>query len=44
MLHFVNTLAVLEGRLPPLPEINYEQFLDEYLENTATGLTVPEPG
>jgi hypothetical protein len=41
MLHFVNTMAVLEGRLPPLPEINYEQFLDEYLENTATGLTSP---
>jgi hypothetical protein len=41
LLHFVNTMAVLEGRLSPLKEINYEQFLEEYIENQSTGLTLP---
>jgi hypothetical protein len=41
LLHFVNTMAVLEGRLPPLEGINYEQFLEEYIENQSTGLTAP---
>jgi len=41
LLHFVNTMAVLEGRLSPLKEINYEQFLEEYIENQSTGLTAP---
>ena len=44
LLHFVNTMAVLEGRLPPLEEVNYEQFLEEYIENQSTGLTIPEAG
>jgi hypothetical protein len=34
-------LAVLEGRLEPLPEINYDEFLEEYLDKIATGLTTP---
>jgi hypothetical protein len=37
-------MAVLEGRLPPLEGINYGQFLEEYIENQSTGLTVPEAG
>jgi hypothetical protein len=44
LLHFVNTIAVLEGRLDPLPEINYDEFLEDYLDKIATGLTVPEAG
>lgn len=41
LLHFVNTMAVLEGRLDPLPDINYDEFLDDYLDKIATGLTTP---
>ena len=41
LLHFVNCLAVLEGRLDPLPDIDYGAFLDEYVENHSTGLTLP---
>jgi hypothetical protein len=42
LLHFVNSLAVLEGRLPPLPGINYEQFLEEYTMQLTEGLSVPD--
>jgi len=42
LLHFVNTMAVLEGRLDPIPGVNYDSFLEELQNQYATGLTVPE--
>jgi hypothetical protein len=44
LLHFVNTMAVLEGRLEPLPDINYDEFLGDIQEQYMTGLTVPTQG
>jgi len=41
LLHFVNTMAVLEGRMDPIPGIHYDAFLNEYIENQSTGLTIP---
>ena len=41
VLHFTNCMAVLEGRLDPDPEINYDEFLEELSEQYLTGLTVP---
>ena len=41
LLHFTNCMAVLEGRLDPDPEINYDEFLEELTECYLTGLTVP---
>jgi hypothetical protein len=41
LLHFVNTLAVLEGRLPPLPDIDYGTFLTNLETKLLEGLTNP---
>ena len=43
LLHFVNTMAVLEGRLDPLPGTNYETFLADLEVKLLEGLTVPNP-
>ena len=43
ILHFTNCIAVLEGRLDPDPEINYEDFLDEFTMQVTGGLSVPLP-
>ena len=42
LLHFVNTMAVLEGRLDPIPDINYETFLADLEVKLLTGLSIPE--
>jgi hypothetical protein len=34
-------MAVLEGRMDPIPGIHYDAFLNEYIENQSTGLTIP---
>jgi hypothetical protein len=44
LLHFVNTMAVLEGRLDPSPGINYEEFLEDLQEQYMAGLRVPNQG
>jgi hypothetical protein len=41
LLHFVNTMAVLEGRLDPLPGINYDEFLEDLKEQYLVGLSAP---
>lgn len=41
LLHFTNCMAVLEGRLDPDPEINYDEFLEELSDCYMAGLTVP---
>ena len=43
LLHFVNCMAVLEGRLNPLPNINYETFLADLEVKLLEGLTAPNP-
>ena len=41
LLHFTNCMAVLEGRLDPDPEIDYDDFLEEVTEQYLAGLTIP---
>jgi hypothetical protein len=41
LLHFANCMAVLEGRLDPDPDINYDEFLEELTDCYLAGLTVP---
>jgi hypothetical protein len=43
LLHFVNCMAVLEGRMDSLPGINYETFLADLEVKLLEGLTVPLP-
>jgi hypothetical protein len=43
ILHFTNCMAVLEGRLDPDPEVDYEDFLDEFTMQVTGGLSAPLP-
>jgi hypothetical protein len=43
LLHFTNCMAVLEGRLDPDPDINYDEFLEEFTMQVTGGLSAPLP-
>lgn len=43
LLHFTNCMAVLEGRLDPDPNINYDEFLEEFTMQVTGGLSAPLP-
>jgi hypothetical protein len=41
LIHYVNCLAVLEGRLDPLEGVDYDEFLRTYTDQILKGLVVP---